>query len=198
MLCNLPKWRGWKFLAMSSCLSSANWLLHLSHLARTSPSFGSSQPFSWQLSWSICFPTISPSRSKMMLMVASIPLRVHGLSFNSILNLNASDSVHQCTSSALSIVTCQCSSLGPWFPLLYLQSVPTSSLLDSATPFFPNIRETTWGISCSLIIFSPTMYRFTSSSMLVLRIWIRLQCTCLLLLCLTWPLTYHPSNGRTE
>ena len=46
---------------------------------------------------------ISPSGSKMVLMVASIPLRVHGLSFNSILNLNASASIHQCTPSALSI-----------------------------------------------------------------------------------------------
>ena len=45
---------------------------------------------------------MSPSGSKIVLMVANIPLRVHGLSFNSILNLNASDSIHQCTPNALS------------------------------------------------------------------------------------------------
>ena len=104
----LPKSGGWKFLGMFSCSNSGNWLLHLPHLARTSPSIDSSQSFPWQISWSICFPTrttgaISPRGSKIELIVASIPLRVHGLSFNSILNLNASDSMHHSTPKALSI-----------------------------------------------------------------------------------------------
>ena len=102
----LPKSGDWKFLGMFSCPNSGNWLLHLSYLARTS--IGSFQSFPWQISWSICFPTrttgaTSPRGSKIELIVASIPLRVHGLSFDSILNLNASDSMHHSTPNALSI-----------------------------------------------------------------------------------------------
>ena len=60
------------------------------------------------ISWSICFPTrttgaIRPRGSKIELIVTSIPLQVHGLSFNSILNLNASDSMHHSAPNALSI-----------------------------------------------------------------------------------------------
>ena len=94
---NSSKIRRLKCLRMSSCLSIGNWFPYLSHLARTTPSIDSSQLLPWQISWGICFPTrttvaMSPSRSKIELVVASIPLRVHGFSINSILRSNASDS----------------------------------------------------------------------------------------------------------
>ena len=38
-----------EFLGMFSCSNSGNWLLHLSHRAKTSPSIGSSQSFPWHL-----------------------------------------------------------------------------------------------------------------------------------------------------
>ena len=80
---------------------------------------------------------MSPSGSKIELMVASIPLQVLGLSFKLALSLNASDSIHHRTSRALSIANFLLpESRPPDFSLLCFQGVLSSSPFDVADHFF--------------------------------------------------------------
>ena len=70
---------------------------------------------------------------------------VQGLSFNSILNLNASDSIHQCTSSALSIGNLSMLKSKPLilFPL-YSTSSSVADELCEVNPPFAQISETAY------------------------------------------------------
>ena len=80
---------------------------------------------------------MSPSGSKIELMVASIPLQVLGLSVKLALSLNASDSIHHRTSRALSIANFLLpESRPPDFSLLCFQGVLASAPFDVADHFF--------------------------------------------------------------
>ena len=84
-------------------------LLHLSHFILTTSETGSSQSvFSRHRSCRIFFPSrrsgaTKPKGSYMELTVESIPLLVHGRSFNVILNWNESFSTHHSTPRVRSI-----------------------------------------------------------------------------------------------